>query len=373
VTVEKARDAAATAAEALKAAAGADAGGAKAAAEKAASAVEDVMFALEDVAKAQGSGEKLTGLGTAQADIDRWQDLADAARAGKPEGLRAAAEAVEGALKALRADGERAAAGVGGAEQADKVAAIEAAVERLMPMPTGAAGTLYSVRLALGTDNSGRSILLRGIYSAKTAIQVGFVVALASVLIGAALGAAAAYFGGWVDHAVTWLYSTLSSLPQLVLLAVLAFMFLGTPLESTLVPIYVALCLTFWIGPCRVIRGEVLKVKELEYVQAGRAIGFGRGYILLRHVIPNTSHLMFINFSLLFIGAVKTEVILTFLGLGLKDGASWGRMISDAAPEVVNGMFWQIGAATMFMLVLVTAFNVVSDALQDAFDPKHVG
>lgn len=255
----------------------------------------------------------------------------------------------------------------------EKITDIEAAVEKLMPTPTGFAGAVYTLRLSLGTDAQGRSILVRGIYSAKVAIQVGVIVALGAVLFGSLLGAAAAYFGGWVDHAVTWLYSTLSSLPQLVLLAVLTFMFLGSAVENTLIPIYFALGMTFWIGPCRVIRGEVLKAKELEYVQAGRAMGFGRFYILVRHVLPNTSHLMFIQFSLLFIAAIKSEVILTFLGLGLKEGASWGLMISQSAPEVVNGLFWQIGSATAFMLVLVLAFNVVSDALQDAFDPKHVG
>ena len=255
----------------------------------------------------------------------------------------------------------------------ETIARIEADVAKLMPYPTGLAGRVYDVRLALGTDAQGRSILIRGIYSAKVAIQVGVIVALGAVLFGSFLGASAAYFGGRTDHAVAWLYSTLSSLPQLVLLAVLTFMFLGSRVENTLIPIYAALGMTFWIGPCRVIRGEVLKAKELEYVQASRAMGFGRFYILLKHILPNTSHLMFIQFSLLFIAAIKSEVILTFLGLGLKEGASWGLMISQAAPEVVNGLFWQIGAATVLMLVLVLAFNVVSDALQDAFDPKHVG
>lgn len=250
---------------------------------------------------------------------------------------------------------------------------IEPLVVEIMPAPTGFAGGLYAFKLALGTDSAGRSIMVRSLYSAKIAIQVGCVVALAAVIIGAVLGSLAGYYGSWVDALVTWLYSTLSSLPQLVLLGVITFMFLGSKVDGTLIPVYVALTLTFWIGTCRVIRGEVLKLKELEYVQAGKAIGFNRLYILRKHVVPNTMHLLFINFSLLFIGAIKSEVILTYLGLGVKEGSSWGRMISDSAPEVVGGFFWQISAATVFMLVLVLAFNVLSDALQDAFDPKHVG
>ena len=120
------------------------------------------------------------------------------------------------------------------------------------------------------------------------------------------------------------------------------------------------------------IRGEVLKLRELEYVQAATAIGFGRMRVLLRHILPNTAHLMFINFSLLFIGAVKSEVILSFLNLGVKKGSSWGIMISQSRQEVINGFFWQIGGATFFMFGLVLAFNIFTDALQDAFDPKHV-
>ena len=130
--------------------------------------------------------------------------------------------------------------------------------------------------------------------------------------------------------------------------------------------------MTFWIGPCRVIRGETLKLRELEYVQAAKAAGFSRPYIMFKHILPNASHLMLINFSLLFIGAIKSEVILSFLGLGVKKGPSWGIMISQARQEVVNGFFWQIGAATAFMFVLVLAFNVFTDALQDALDPKSV-
>ena len=107
-------------------------------------------------------------------------------------------------------------------------------------------------------------------------------------------------------------------------------------------------------------------------MQAAKAIGFSRFTILLRHVLPNTLHLMFINFSLLFIAAIKFEVVLSFLGLGVKAGPSWGRMIGEATQEVINGNFWQIGAATLLMFVLVLAFNILSDALQDAFDPKHV-
>ncbi len=249
---------------------------------------------------------------------------------------------------------------------------LESKVEELYTQPTGLSSLVHSLRMSLGTDLQGRSIMFRALYSTKVAVQIGIISALFSVLLGTLLGAAAGYFGGWVDHLVIWLYSTFSSIPWIVLLMVLASAFRGGPFDGTLIPVYAAFCMSFWISPCRVIRGEVMKLKELEYVQAASAMGFGKIQILLKHIIPNTAHLMFINFSLLFVGAIKAEVILSFLGLGVKGQPSWGVMISQAKAEVLNGFFWQIGAATFFMVILVLAFNILSDALQDAFDPKHV-
>ncbi|MCG8449096.1 MAG: ABC transporter permease [Pirellulales bacterium] len=228
--------------------------------------------------------------------------------------------------------------------------------------------------LLLGADAQGRSIFFRALYSIKVALQIGVVTALISVLIGSILGGAAGYFGGWVDHVVVWLYTTFSSIPNLVLLVIIAYAFTDSDVKDTLLPVYIAFCATFWIGTCRVIRGETMKLKQLEYIQAARTAGFGSMHVLFRHVLPNTSHLMLINFSLLLIGAIKSEVILSFLGLGVKSQPSWGIMIKEANSngDVMSGYFWQIGAATFFMFFLVLAFNILSDALQDAFDPKHL-
>lgn len=262
----------------------------------------------------------------------------------------------------------------------EKLNELEELVNSMRPYPEGWDGFVQSSLLILGTDRQGRSISYRATYSISVAIWVGVVTAVVSVLIGTVLGASAGYFGGFVDHIVIWLYTTFSSIPNLVLLVLLAYLFTGDIvqgflekiyLKNSLLPLYVAFCCTFWIGPCRVIRGEVLKIKELEYVQAATVAGFGSFYILFRHIVPNVAHLMLVNFSLLFIGAIKSEVILSFLDLGVKEGPSWGIMISQSASEVVMGFFWQIGAATCFMFVLVLAFNILSDALQDAFDPRH--
>jgi peptide/nickel transport system permease protein len=251
-----------------------------------------------------------------------------------------------------------------------KIAELERIVAELFPTPGGLRGAMRFVELCLGTDRQGRSISLRATYSIMVAMQVGMVTAIFSVILGSLLGGAAGYFGGPVDGAVIWLYTTFSSIPYLVLLVLVAAMFIGTRLDGTLVPVYVAFGATFWISPCRVIRGETLKIKELEYVQAATAIGFGRLYTMVRHVLPNTAHLILINFSLIFIGAIKAEVILTFLNLGVKNGPSWGIMITQSGAEVVNGFFSQITAATVFMFGLVLAVNIFSDSMQDILDPK---
>ncbi len=266
-----------------------------------------------------------------------------------------------------------------------KLDELEGIAGSLFPPPAGWRKYLRRAEMLLGTDRQGRSIFFRCIYSIKIALQIGLVTALISVVIGAVLGAVAGFFGGWLDHVVTWLYTTFSSIPNIVLLVLIAYVFTGTDFEDPravevftwidehipLFPVYIAFCATFWIGTCRVVRGESLKLKRLEFVEAATTVGLSRWTILWRHVLPNTTHLMLINFSLLFIGAIKSEVILTFLNLGVKGEPSWGLMITHSSSEVVTGFYWQICSATAFMFVLVLAFNILSDSLQDVFDPRH--
>jgi ABC-type dipeptide/oligopeptide/nickel transport system permease subunit len=221
--------------------------------------------------------------------------------------------------------------------------------------------------LWLGTDRQGRSIVARALYSAKIAFSVGLVSALIGVIVGGLLGGIAGYFGRRVDDFIVWLYSTVQSIPYLLLLIAISYI-----AGSGLFGIYVAFAATFWVGPCRVVRGEVLKLREAEYVQAARAMGYGSWRILLRHVMPNTMHLILVNFALLFVGAIKSEVILSYLGLGVQGEPSWGIMINQARSELINGFYWQIGAATVAMLGLVLSFNIFADAIQDALDPKSL-
>lgn len=219
----------------------------------------------------------------------------------------------------------------------------------------------------LGTDRLGRDILSRVIYANKIAFIVGLVTATLSVLLGTALGAVSGFFGGWIDAVIVWFYSTVESIPYLLLLIAISYIS-GAGLSG----VYLAFVLTFWVAPCRIIRGEVIKLKEAEFVIAARAMGYGPFKILFRHIVPNTMHLSLINFTLIFVAAIKSEVILSYLGLGVQGEPSWGTMIDQARAELVNGFFWQIGGATVAMFILVLAFNIAADTLQRALDPKDM-
>lgn len=218
----------------------------------------------------------------------------------------------------------------------------------------------------LGTDVFGRSVLDRAIHGCLTALTVGFFAATLSVTIGSVFGSMAGYFGGWVDRFVTWLYSTLDSIPYILLLASFAL-----ALGQGLTNVFLALGLTGWVSTCRLVRAEVLKQKQLDYVLSARALGFSKWRILFGHIFPNTFHIVIIQFSLRFVSAIKIEVILSYLGLGVEPGtASWGMMIDDAKSEMIHGIWWNLLAATGFMFVLVLAVNLLSDSLRQALDPK---
>ena len=218
----------------------------------------------------------------------------------------------------------------------------------------------------LGTDLFGRDVLARAAHGTSTSLTVGFFGAALAVMIGTVLGALAGYFGKWVDELIVWLYTTLDTIPYILL--VVAFSFVAGPGLRTLC---LAIGLTSWIGHCRIIRSEFMKQREREYVQGANALGAGHLRRIFTHILPNTVHLVLINFSLGFVSAVKSEVILSYLGLGVSPGMpSWGMMISDAKLELSRDVWWGLAAATFFMFFLVLAFTLFNDALRDALDPK---
>ena len=217
-----------------------------------------------------------------------------------------------------------------------------------------------------GTDLFGRDVLARAAHGTITSLIVGIAGSALSMLIGTLLGALAGYFGGKIDELIVWFYTTIDTIPYILL--VVAFSFVAGPGLGTLC---LAIGLTSWIRHCRVVRSEFLKQRDREYVQGAHALGAGHLRRIFLHILPNTFHLILINFSLGFITAVKSEVILSYLGLGVKPGTpSWGMMISDAKLELSREVWWGLAAATIFMFFLVLAFTLFNDALRDALDPK---
>lgn len=232
----------------------------------------------------------------------------------------------------------------------------------------GASNLPPSAEHWFGTDMFGRSVLAKVIRGTQIAMSVGLATSLIAIPIGVLLGALAGYFGGWVDDFITWLYTTFSSIPNIMLLISIT-MILGKGIFA----VYIALGATSWVTLCRLIRGEVMKHKEREYVQAAGAIGGGHLRKLFLHILPNVTHIVIINTSLQFQFAIKSEVILSYLGLGVQGEPSWGTMIDDAKLELSRGVWWQLAAATSAMFLVVLAFNLLGDALRDSLDPKLKG
>ena len=232
----------------------------------------------------------------------------------------------------------------------------------------GASNMAPSLDHIFGTDIFGRSVLQKVIRGTQVAMSVGVAASIIAIPIGVLLGAFAGYFGGWIDDFVTWLYTTFSSVPNIMLLISITLI-----LGKGIFAVYIALGATSWVTLCRLIRGEVMKHKEREYVQAAGAIGGGDMRKLFRHILPNVSHIIIINTSMQFQIAIKSEVILSYLGLGVQGEPSWGTMIDDAKLELVRGVWWQLAGATVAMFFILLAFNILSDALRDALDPKLKG
>jgi peptide/nickel transport system permease protein len=225
-----------------------------------------------------------------------------------------------------------------------------------------------SLATIFGTDIFGFSVFYKMIKGTEVAMAVGLVTAIISGFIGVFLGSVAGYFGGKVDEVIVWFYTTFTSIPSIMLLVAIAFV-LGRGLSS----LFIALGITGWVGLCRLIRGEVIRHKERDYVHAAEAIGGKNFRKLFKHIIPNVLHIVIINFSLQFQVAIKSEVILSYLGLGVQGRPSWGIMIDDAKLELARGVWWQLAAATLAMFIVVLALNILGDALRDALDPKLKG
>ncbi len=266
--------------------------------------------------------------------------------------------------------------------------------ERTRQIPAYAAtdpGSCYSppsLRHWCGTDFQGRDVLLRAAAGSATAIKVGCVAALMAAFLGTALGLSAGFSGGKWDDAVVWIYSTFAAMPTLLFMLAFALLvkgdYLAPPLKTVfgilakllhaepgMVAVYLAIGLTSWVSLCRVVRAETMKLKRRPYVLAAKVAGQRSSVILMRHILPNTFHLVIIYFTLIFASAVMTEVIASFLGVGVQTAPSWGVMISDGQDRLWRGVWWEVATATVFMFLLVLSLNILRDHLRDKLDPRN--
>ncbi len=226
--------------------------------------------------------------------------------------------------------------------------------------------TTFSTAHPFGSDIFGRDILGRAIHGITTAISIGLLASTLSLVIGLVLGAFAGYFGGKVDGLIVWLYTTVDSIPYILLIPSLTFV-----LGRGLINVFIAVGLTSWVTTARLVRGEFFKHKNRDYVMAAHALGAGNSRKIFGHILPNVAHIAFVQFGLGFVAAIKIEVILSYLGLGVDPSQpSWGLMIDDAKNELARPYWGNLMAATLFMFGLILSFNLFNDALREALDPK---
>jgi peptide/nickel transport system permease protein len=237
-----------------------------------------------------------------------------------------------------------------------------------------------------GTDRTGNDVLVQALKSVRTAFVIGTLSTLATVPLALVLGVLAGYLKGWVDEAVQYLYTVLTSVPNVLLIAACVLMLqvfidthsdlFDTGLERADLKMFllcVILGLTGWATLCRLVRAETLKLRELEFVQAAEAFGVSHGRTMLRHIVPNVMHLVLITTVLNFSDLILYEAVLTYVGVGVDPGLnSFGGMINLARSEMSHDplVWWSFATAFGFMLALVLAANLFADGVRDAFDPR---
>lgn len=237
-----------------------------------------------------------------------------------------------------------------------------------------------------GTDRTGNDVLVQALKSVRTAFVIGALSALATLPIALLLGVLAGYYKGWVDELIQYLYTTLSSVPNVLLIAACVLMvqvffdknpeFFETAAERSdlkMLLLCVILGLTGWAGLCRLVRAETLKLRELDFVQAANAFGVSSTRIMVRHIFPNVAHLMLIVTVLDFSSLILYEAVLSYVGVGVDPSMnSFGGMINLARKEMSLDpvVWWSFAAAFGFMVTMVLAVNLFADGVRDAFDPR---
>ena len=251
-------------------------------------------------------------------------------------------------------------------------------------------GMLVPEYHVLGTDKVGQDVLLLSLKSLRTALVIGTLTTLVMLPFALLLGMMAGYFRGWVDDLIQYLYTSLHSIPGVLLIAA-AVLVLQVQIETRpewfpttaqradfrLLALCFILGITSWTGLCRLLRGETLKLREFDYVQAARAFGVGHWRIMRRHILPNLMHIVLIAVVMDFSGLVLAEAVLSYVGVGVDPSMnSFGTMINAARLEMGREpmVWWSLSSAFVFMFFLVLSANLFADAVRDAFDPRlHIG
>jgi len=237
-----------------------------------------------------------------------------------------------------------------------------------------------------GTDKVGQDVLYQAIKSVRTGLVIGTLTTLVMLPFAIMMGLMAGYFRGWIDDVIQYLYTTLNSIPGVLLIAasiLLLQVYIGNHADDfssieeradlRLLFLCIILGITSWTGLCRLLRAETLKLREIDYVQAAQAFGVNNLSIMLRHLLPNVMHIVMISIVIDFSGLVLAEAVLSYINIGVDPSMnSWGNMINGARLEMAREpiVWWSLSAAFVFMFVLVLAANLFSDAVRDAFDPR---
>lgn len=233
----------------------------------------------------------------------------------------------------------------------------------------------------LGTDQVGKDVLYRALKGCRVGLIIGTLTTLIATPVAIVFGITAGYYGGWVDDVIQYVYTTLSSIPNILLITAVMLIVItrtsdaqtAVAADNRLVWLCVVLGIGSWTGLCRLLRGETLKVREQEYIQASEAFGVSRMKIMFRHILPNVLHIVLITMILRFSGLVLAEAVLAYVGIGVDPSMeSWGNMINAARLEVARDpiVWWNLLAAFVFMLGLVLPANIFGDAVRDALDPR---
>ncbi len=238
----------------------------------------------------------------------------------------------------------------------------------------------------LGTDKVGQDVFYQALKSVRTGLIIGTLTTLVMLPFAILLGIMAGYFRGWVDDVIQYIYTTLNSIPGVLLIAAAILMMqvymanhadsftsLEARADVRLLFLVIILGITSWTGLCRLLRGEALKLREIDYIQAAQAFGVGHFSIIMRHILPNVMHIVLITVVLDFSALVLVEAVLSYINIGVDPSMqSWGNMINSARLELARDpiVWWSLTAAFIFMFGLVLSANLFSDTVRDAFDPR---